>query len=210
MRPRLSAVVGLALYYGVARHLPPSYAPLVGPLCKRLRAFLCRQAFRAAGSNVNVEHGASFGAGRAVQIGDNSGIGVDCRVPSDVCLGRDVMMGPEVLIVGGNQNHRFDDLTRPMRLQGHAPSAPVVIEDDVWLGARAIVLPGVRIGRGAVIGAGAIVTKDVPPYAVCVGNPARVVRFRNAAPADPVPPTGGAPVTTGTATESVPWRNFGG
>lgn len=94
------------------------------------------------------------------------------------------MMGPDVLIISRHQNHRFDDLSRPMRLQGYAESAPVVIEDDVWLGARVIVLPGIRIGRGAVVGAGAIVTKDVPPYAVCVGNPARIVRYRND-PKDP-------------------------
>jgi maltose O-acetyltransferase len=89
------------------------------------------------------------------------------------------MMGPEVLIIGRNQNHRFDDLTVPMRLQGHEASPPVVVEDDIWIGARVIILPGIRIGKGAILGAGAIVTRDVPPYAICVGNPARVVRFRN-------------------------------
>jgi maltose O-acetyltransferase len=69
-----------------------------------------------------------------------------------------------------------------MRLQGYKDSQPVVIEDDVWLGARVIILPGIRVGHGAVIGAGAIVTKDVPPFAICVGNPARVIRYRNELP----------------------------
>jgi maltose O-acetyltransferase len=121
--------------------------------------------------------GAYFGSGRLIEIGDNSGIGVDCRVPHNIRIGNDVMMGPDVLIF--RRNHSFDDVDIPMRLQGYKDTLPVVIEDDVWLGARVIILPGIRIGKGAIIGAGAVVTKDVPPYAVCAGNPATVKRFRN-------------------------------
>jgi maltose O-acetyltransferase len=167
------------LYYITARNLPPSYSfSLLGRLSKKCRALVCKQFFHAIGRNVNVEHGAYFGSGRLIEIGDNSGIGVDCHVPADIRIGNDVMMGPEVLIIGRNQNHKIDDVNIPMRLQGYKDAPPVVIEDDVWLGARVIILPGIRIGRGAVIGAGAIVTKDVPPYAICVGNPARIVRSR--------------------------------
>jgi maltose O-acetyltransferase len=177
---KLVANLFLALYYSFARYLPPSYSfSILGRFSKKLRAFCCKQFFHYTGRNANIEHGAYFGSGRLVEIGDNSGIGVDCHVPPDVRIGNDVMMGPEVLIISQNQNHRFDDLTIPMRLQGHQDSPPVVIEDDVWIGARVIILPGVRIGRGAIVGAGAIVTRDVPPYAICVGNPARVIRYRN-------------------------------
>ena len=169
-----------AFYYIIARHLPPSYAySSLGRLSKKCRALACKQLFRSTGQNVNVEHGAYFGSGHLIEIGNNSGLGVNCHVPADIRIGKDVMMGPEVLIIGQNQNHRIDDLTIPMRLQGYKESLPVVIEDDVFLGARVIVLPGIRIGSGAVIGAGAIVTKDVPPFAICVGNPARIVRYRN-------------------------------
>jgi maltose O-acetyltransferase len=129
------------------------------------------------GRNVNVEHGAYFGSGCLVEIGDNSGIGVDCHVPANIRIGNDVMMGPDVLIIG--RNHRFDDVNIPMRLQRFKDAPPVVIEDDVWLGARVIILPGIRIGRGSIIGAGAVVTKDVPSFAICAGNPARVKKFRN-------------------------------
>ncbi len=168
-----------ALYYLVARHLPPSYSLFfIGRLSKKFRAFVCRQFFLSTGRDVNIEHGAYFGSGRLIEIGDYSGIGVDCHVPADIRIGKDVMMGPDVLIIGQHQSHRFDDLSMPMRLQGREDVAPVVIEDDVWLGARVIVLPGIRIGHGSVIGAGAIVTRDVPPFAVCAGNPARIVRFR--------------------------------
>ena len=55
---------------------------------------------------------------------------------------------------------------------------PVIIEDDVWIGARVIILPGVTIGTGSVIGAGAVISKSIPPYSVAVGNPARIVKNR--------------------------------
>ena len=168
------------LYYLVGRHLPASYSySWLGRLSKKFRAFLCRYIFHSTGHNVNVENGAYFGSGRFLKIGNNSGIGINCHVPADLHIGNDVMMGSEVLIISQNQNHRFDDVDIPMRLQGYRDSNPVVIEDNVWIGARVIILPGIKIGCGAVIGAGAIVTKDVPPFAICIGNPARIIRYRN-------------------------------
>ena len=77
------------------------------------------------------------------------------------------------------QNHATQRLDQPMRMQGMRELKPIVIEDDVWIGARACILPGVTIGHGAVIGACAVVSKDVPPYAVLVGNPGRIVKMRN-------------------------------
>jgi maltose O-acetyltransferase len=175
---KLVGFIFQTLYYMIARFLPPSYSYVfLGRLSKKCRALVCKQIFQSSGRNVNVEHGAYFGSGRFIQIGDNSGIGVDCHVPANIRIGNDVMMGPDVLIIG--RNHRFDDISKPMRLQGYKDAPPVVIEDDVWLGTRAIILPGIRIGRGAIIGAGAVVTKDVPPFAICAGNPACVKRFRN-------------------------------
>lgn len=66
-----------------------------------------------------------------------------------------------------------------MSQQGIRPPKPVVIGDDVWIGARVIILPGVTVGKGAVLGAGTVVARDVPEWAVVVGNPARVVKFRS-------------------------------
>lgn len=74
-------------------------------------------------------------------------------------------------------NHNFSKREVPINLQG-CTSAPVVIEDDVWIGAHCIILPGVRIGKGAVIGAGSVVTKSVKPYMIAVGNPAREIKKR--------------------------------
>lgn len=167
-------------YYGFARHLPTSYRyqPL-GRFSKLCRAMACKRLFRICGQRVNVEHGANFYTGWEVEIGDDSSLGVDCMVPFDLKVGKDVMMGPYVVVIG--ENHQFDNCELPMRLQGTIKAAPVHIGDDVWIGARAIILPGVTIGKGAIIGAGAVVTKDIPPYAICAGVPAQVLKYRNAA-----------------------------
>jgi maltose O-acetyltransferase len=101
---------------------------------------------------------------------------VNSRVSGPLKIGNDVMIGPDVMIF--TQNHRNDRLDIPMRLQTD-PKRQVVIEDDVWIAARVIVLPGVTIHKGAIVGAGAVVTKDVPEYAVVGGNPAKVIKYRD-------------------------------
>ena len=109
-------------------------------------------------------------------IGDRSGIGRGCEINNGVIIGTDVMMGPNVLIY--TQNHSTARIDIPMRMQGMTDIRQVTIEDDVWIGARVCILPGVTIGKGSVIGACAVVSKDVPPYSVAVGNPARIVKTR--------------------------------
>lgn len=167
-----------AFYYVFARHLPVSYKYQgLGRISKYLRGLACSNLFQKAGKNINIEQGADFDSGWLVEVGDNSSIGIRCKIPADLQMGNNVMMGPEVMVFG--PNHKADDLSIPIQEQGYEESRPVTIADDVWVGARVIILSGVSVGKGAIIGAGAVVTKDVPPYAVCVGNPARVVRFRN-------------------------------
>lgn len=130
----------------------------------------------SCGEFVNVERGASFGKGRGLSLGDGSGTGVRAYVQAPVSIGNNVMMGPDVLIY--TTNHRFSDRSRPMLQQGHGTPRQVVIHDDVWIGARAILLPGVTINQGAIVGAGAVVRSDVPEYAIVGGKPAQILSWR--------------------------------
>ena len=92
--------------------------------------------------------------------------------------------GRDTLKIGNNVNVSHGSLIQTLTHDPHNPDfvclcKPVVIEDHVWIGARAIILPGVTIGEGAVIGAGSVVTRNVPPYTIAVGSPARVVKDRS-------------------------------
>ena len=170
----------LLAYYGFARFLPTQ--PVPGwRLGYWLRRKLVKRIFRFCGDNVLIKHGAYFGDRSEVRLGHNAQIGHNARLDHDVTIGNVVVMGPDVVLMSAS--HAFDDLSRPINQQGALPRRPIVIGNDVWLGTRVIVLPGVRIGDGAVIGAGSVVTRDVPARAIVAGAPARFIRERGARPA---------------------------
>jgi acetyltransferase-like isoleucine patch superfamily enzyme len=115
--------------------------------------------------------------GNYIRIGDHCGIGEYSSVGGSggVSIGKNTIIGQ--YFSAHPENHNFADVTRPIRDQG-TTRKPIEIEDDCWLGARVTVLGGVTIGRGSVVAAGAVVTRDVPPYSVVAGIPARVVGSR--------------------------------
>ena len=141
---------------------------------KSVRGFFARMFLDQCGLNVNIQKNTRFS--HTCHIGNNSGIGENSVLYGKVCIGDNVMMGTECLIY--TQNHAFEDLTIPMNKQGFQPSATVIIGDNVWIGGRVTILPGVHIGDGVVIGAGAVVTKDIENNAIVGGNPAKVIRIR--------------------------------
>lgn len=159
------------MYHAFAKNLPLSYHC---GFARRLRVFFARRITLHIGKHANVEKGAMFNAG--VSVGNYSDLGVRCQINGPVTIGDYVMMGPDCLIY--TQNHKFDDLSIPMQQSGFSEVRPVTIGNDVWIGGRVIILPGVTIGDGCIVGAGAVVSKDVPPYSIVVGNPARVVKSR--------------------------------
>ena len=122
------------------------------------------------GTVVPVELG-TYSSGR-IEIGDYTFINYGCSIAarSSVKIGSRCHLRHYTFIMDNDQH----DVARHTELP---PSAPVIIEDDVWIGSKAVILPGVHIGRHAVIGAGSIVTSDVPPHSVVAGNPARVLRY---------------------------------
>ena len=154
------------LLRGLGGMLPQSYMRVIGPPSKKIRDFLASGISSHIGRNVNIDKGAYVM--QDTVIGDNSGIGVNCEICYGLTIGNNVMMGPECLFY--SNNHKFNRET--LKYEGYTEVNPIVIEDDVWIGRRAIIMGGVRVGKGAVIGAGAVVTKDVPPYCVAAGNPA--------------------------------------
>jgi lipopolysaccharide O-acetyltransferase len=118
----------------------------------------------------------SDGAGISLEIGDGTSIAGNCVLSA----AHSVRVGKKVLFARGvyvsDHIHRYDDTTRAVLDQGITRVQPVEICDGAWLGENVVVCPGVRIGRGAVIGANSVVTEDVPDHSVAVGAPARVVR----------------------------------
>lgn len=163
----------LLFYLIVLKHLPPSYYP-GGWLVKATRYYFCRSMFKSCGRGVVIETNAKIPFHK-VEIGNFSGIGLNAFLGA-AKIGDNVMMGPDVIMM--SRDHLFQSRSLPMRLQGAAEDNPVVIGDDVWIGTRAILLPGVRVGKGAIIGAGAVVTKNIPEYSIVAGNPARIVGYR--------------------------------
>lgn len=167
----------LVLYKLILQHLPNTDNNMpFSKAIRKLRSACASKLFDESGVNINVEGGADFGTGRGIKIGNNSGLGVDCVVRGPLEIGDDVMMGRWVNIMTNSHDTSRTDI--PMNKQGHKPKRKVVINSDVWIGNRVIILPGVTIGHGAIIGAGAVVTKDVPDFAVVGGVPAKVLKYR--------------------------------
>lgn len=136
------------------------------------------------GSNVRIREGAWIQAtstldqpGVGLVIGDDTYIGPRCVLGAGggIRIGSRVTFGAGVELLA--ENHEFRDASLPIQEQGVTRQG-IVVDDDVWVGNRVIVLDGVTLGAGAVVGAGSVVTRDVPPGAVVVGNPARVVGAR--------------------------------
>lgn len=161
--------VFMAFYRLFAKNLPPykTYA-------KRIRTALIRHVLDNPPKHFTVEHKAEFEYD--LKIGENSGIGIHSVIPPMVTIGENVMMGPDCHIFTAFHEYSRTDI--PMKQQGYSGRKPVVIGNDVWIGIRTIIMPGVTIGNGVIIGAGAVVTKDVPDYAVVAGVPAKVVKYR--------------------------------
>jgi maltose O-acetyltransferase len=165
----------LLVYYAFAKHFPTQPVP-TWRFGYWLRRKLVKRIFKQCGEGVIIKQNAYFGTGHNLIVGDRSQIGANSRIDQDVVFGNDVVMGPDVVIM--SNAHEFEDPTIPINRQGGKEVRTVFIGNDVWLGTRVIVMPGVHIGDGAVIGANSVVTKDIPPFAIAVGMPAKVVRYR--------------------------------
>jgi maltose O-acetyltransferase len=181
MMKKLIQAFAYCAYYFCTSRLPRN-TWVLGDFWRWCRQVTVRPLLRASAKHISIDRGVDFGKGDMLSIGYNSGFGENCRVIGDVTLGDNVGISFNVFITSYNREFSRTDV--PAVLQGKRPHKPVTVEDDVWIFANAIVLPGVHIGTGSIIGAAAVVTKNVPRWAVVVGNPARVVKFRKTPEAD--------------------------
>ena len=140
---------------------------------RRLRAFWLSILMRSCPASASIQLHCRFLHAPGLSIGERSVINFGSLLDGrrhPIVIGADVSIGPEAVILTLGHDPRspvFADR-----------GGPVMIADRVWIGYRALVLPGVCIGEGAVVGAGSVVTRDVPPYAIVAGNPARVIGER--------------------------------
>jgi acetyltransferase-like isoleucine patch superfamily enzyme len=146
-------------------------------ICRRTRVDVVPFQPFSIGDYSTVEDFSTINNGvGAVHIGSNTRIGMGNVIIGPVTIGNDVMFAQNIVLSG--LNHKYQDVTMPISLQGHS-IAEIVINDDCWIGANAVITAGVTIGKHSVVAAGAIVTKSVPPFSVVVGNPARVIKQYN-------------------------------
>ncbi len=157
-----------------------------GFLKKVIEYLLCRlysTCFRSCGRNVRFFPISSSFNYSCISIGNDVYIGPGAMfggsTQAGIFIGNKVMFGPKVTIITGRHNTPLDgrymfDIKEKMS----GDDLPVHLEDDTWFGARSIILRGVRVGRGAIVAAGALVTKDVPPYAIVAGFPAGIIKYR--------------------------------
>ena len=141
-----------------------------------LRRYIVGKVFKSCGKRVVVKDHCYFGDGSRISLGDYSQLGQNSKLLGEIEIGANCIMGPDVVIMA--IFHNYSDPTIPIRLQG-AGEKPVKIGDDVWLGTRVIILPGINLGDHCVVGAGAVVTKSFPAFSVLAGVPAKVVKMRN-------------------------------
>jgi maltose O-acetyltransferase len=168
------------VYYAFARHLPMQ--PLPGwRFAYWLRRALVARIIKRCGSDVIVKDRCYFGNGRRLSVGSRSQLGSNAHLAGTITIGDDVLMGPDVVMMA--TSHAFDRTDIPINQQGEAPEREIRVGDDVWIGTRVVILPGVTVGSHAVIAAGSVVTKDVPDFGIVGGVPAKLIRMRKSSAA---------------------------
>ncbi len=168
----------LIIYYGFARKLPKSTVPIFGKFAQRLRNRCAHHLFAECKADVNIEQGAYFGNGSDIHMLGGATMGKNFICHQRIVTFRGgLMMGENVLFQGGG--HSYGNPEKRLGEESGMPKTPLEIEDDVWIGSRVIIAPGCKyIGAHSIIGIGAVVTHDVPEYAIVGGNPAKIIRMR--------------------------------
>ncbi len=160
-------------------------------MSRKLKNILCKLRLWRHG-NVKIGKGTTFGRGTVfyapneTRIGNNVYIGKYCTLETDIIMGDDILLGNNVGLIG-KYDHDFTKVgvsikdspaIRDADYDFKGKGLKVEIENDVWIGYGSIIVSGVKVGRGSIVAAGSVVTRNVPPYSIVAGNPARVVKMR--------------------------------
>jgi len=163
----------LLLYYSLFSKLPSSYFPF-GNLFNDLRVNLLKRII-PIGLNTKIQKNVYIGNGSNISIGNNCQINENIKL-DNVQIGNYVMIAPGVTVLG--KMHAYHNISIPMVMQGEKKQIRSIIEEDVWIGTNAIIMPGLIIKKGVIIGAGSVVTKDCDEYGIYGGVPAQLIKER--------------------------------
>lgn len=146
-------------------------------ICRRTRVDVLPFQPFTIGDYTTIEDFATVNNGVGpVHIGNNSRVGIGNTIIGPVSIGNNVILAQNIVMSG--LNHNYTDIAVPIYLQGETV-APIVVEDDCWIGANAVITAGVTIGKHSVVAGGAVVTKSIPAYCVAAGNPAKIIKQFN-------------------------------
>jgi maltose O-acetyltransferase len=141
-----------------------------------LRYFFVKRIIKQCGRNVIVKNKCYFGNGNRLSVGDRTQLGQNSKLGGAITLGNDVLMGPDVVMMA--TSHAYDRVDVPINQQGAEEEQEIVIGDNVWIGTRVIILPGVKIGSHSIIASGAVVSKSFEEYSIIGGVPAKLIKKR--------------------------------
>jgi len=146
-------------------------------VCRRTRMDVLPFNSFSLGAYSTIEDFATVNNGvGAVEIGSHTRIGIGNVIIGPVTIKDHVILAQNIVMSG--LNHVYEDVETPIHLQP-VTTKPIIIEEECWVGANAVITAGVTVGKHSVVAAGSVVTKDIPPYSIAVGNPARVIKSYN-------------------------------
>lgn len=170
---RIRQIIGYLIYNFLIGWLPHYQMNLKWKIINIVRANVSKLIFINSGKNNDIGRKIKFSM--SISIGDSSGVGDYAYFQGKVNIGSNVMIAPYCTFIA--IDHRYSDDNKNIKNQGISEES-IEIGNNVWIGAHVIILKGVKIGNGAVIGAGSVVTHDIPSNCVAAGNPAKTIKNR--------------------------------
>lgn len=166
-------MIFLFFYYLLASKMP-NYSFPFGSVFNAIRIMIMRWII-PIGHHCRVMRNVYIGSGKNISVGNFCRINENVRL-ANVAIGNHVMIARETIVLG--RSHKYDNIDIPMERQGNVDTPQTIIKNNVWIGARVIILPGLVLEDGCIIGAGAVVTKSTKTNGIYGGVPAKLIKYR--------------------------------